>query len=212
MGKKPYFFVITLLIIISNVAGGQSKYYKRSEPTMTFGIKTGINYANQSSPGNDGVFETKSLLLLHVGGYYSYRLHQYFIIQPELILSAKGSHWTDRFDDVKDIITYLDMPVLLKYHPVRDFNIHLGPQPGYTLKALQKDMKTGVTSDISYAYRKFDLGMVLGVEATVKPRLKIILRYVRGLMSATNDDFYEFRCYNNYLQLSLSYRLSGDYR
>jgi len=211
---KYTLFILALLVIILNtsVVEGQSKYFKRSEPKITYGIKTGITLSSQSSPANDGVFEVNSLLLFHAGGYYSYRFSRYFIIQPELILSGKGSHWTDRYDDKKDIITYVDLPVLLKYQPVRNFNIHLGPQPAYVLKALQKDLETGVSSDISYIYNKIDLSLAGGVEVNLQERIKLILRYVRGLTSATNDVGYDVKCFNSYFQFSVSYRLSGRNR
>jgi hypothetical protein len=210
--KRLLFLLLILPILNINIIHGQSKYFKRSEPKITFGIKTGINLANQSSPGSEDVFESKSLLLFHVGGYYSYRFSPYFIIQPELILSGKGSRWSDIFDEKKDIITYLDLPVIVKYQPVKNFNFQLGFQPGYTMKTLQKDLKTGVSSDLSYAYNKLDFSLVGGAEAFLQPRLKLVIRYVRGLVSATNNEYYDFKCFNNYFQFSISYRLSGDNR
>lgn len=211
--KNSLFFLNVLIIFINaSVVEGQSKYFKRSEPKITYGIKTGITLSSQSSPANDGVFDVRSLLLFHVGGYYSYRFSRYFIIQPEIILSGKGSHWTDRFDDKKDIVTYLDIPVLIKYQPVRNFNVNFGPQAGFVLKALQKDLETGVSSDISYIYNKFDLSLAGGIEISLQERLKLNLRYVRGLTSATNDVAYDYKCFNSYFNLSVSYRLSGRIR
>jgi hypothetical protein len=35
---------------------------------------------------------------------------------------------------------------------------------------------------------------------------------VRGLASATNGDYYDYKCFNNYFQLSVSYRLSRQYQ
>jgi len=206
------FLVLLLEILSASVVDGQSKYFKRSEPKITYGIKAGINLSSQASPDNDGVFDVKSLLLFHAGGYYSYRFSRYFIIQPELMLSGKGTHWTDRFDDKKDVVTYIDLPVLIKYQPSRNFNIHLGPQPGYVVKALQKDLETGVSSDISYIYNKIDLSLAFGIEFIPQERIKLILRYVRGLTSATNDVAYDVKCFNSYLQFSVSYRLSGRFR
>jgi len=211
--KNSLFFLNVLIIFINaSVVEGQSKYFKRSEPKITYGVKTGITLSSQSSPANDGVFDVKSLLLFHAGGYYSYRFSRYFIIQPEVILSGKGSHWTDRFDDKKDIVTYLDLPVLIKYQPVRNFNVNFGPQAGLVLKALQKDLETGVSSDISYIYNKFDLSLAGGIEISLQERLKLNLRYVRGLTSATNDVAYDYKCFNSYLNFSVSYRLSGRIR
>jgi hypothetical protein len=206
---KKHSLVLVLVILCCYVVEGQSKYYKRSEPKQTYGIKAGITIASQLSPDNDGVFEVKSLLLFHAGGYYSYRFNRNFIVQPELMISGKGSHWTDPYDDIKDIITYLDLPVLIKYQLERNFNIHLGPQVGYVIKALQKDLKTGMSSDISYIYNKFDFSLVGGLEVSLHPRIKLMLRYVQGLSSATNDFVYEYKCFNSYFQFSLSYRLSG---
>ena len=209
--RKNFIFLILLFTVLKlNIVEGQSKYFRRSEPETTFGIKAGVNLANQSSPGNDGVFDSKSILLFHVGGYYSYRFSQFFIIQPELILSGKGSRWSDIYDDKKDIITYLDLPVMLKYQPLKNFNFQLGIQPGYALKVLQKDLKEGVSSDLAYAYNKLDLGITGGIEAFLQPRLKLTIRYVRGIKSATNDEYYDFKCFNNFLQFSVSYRISGE--
>ena len=199
---------IVLMVLFLSTAGAQSKYFKRSEPKITYGVKAGLNLASQSSPENDGVFEVESLLLFNAGAYYSYRFSRNFIFQPELLISMKGTEWTDRYDNMKDIVTYIDLPLLFKYQPVRNFNVHLGPQPGYALKVLQKDLKTGISSDISYIYNDFDLGFVLGVETVIHDRLKASLRYVRGLVSATNDISYEYKCYNNFFQVALSYRLS----
>lgn len=211
--RKNFIFLLLLFTVLNhNNIKGQSKYFKRSEPKITFGIKAGVNLANQSSPGSEGVFESKSILLFHIGGYYSYRFSQFFIIQPELILSGKGSHWSDIYDDKKDIITYLDLPLMVKYQPFKNFSFQLGLQSGYALKVLQKDLKSGVSSDLAYAYNKLDLGIAGGIEAFLQPRLKLILRYVRGVKSATNNEYYDFRCFNNYLQFSVSYRISREYR
>lgn len=212
MKNKLFFFVLIFEILNASAVFGQSKYFKPSEPKITYGIKAGINLASQASPDNDGVFDVKSILLFHAGGYYSYKFSRYFIIQTELMLSGKGTHWTDRFDDKKEIITYIDLPVLIKYQPVRNFNIHFGPQPGYVVKALQKDLETGVSSDISYIYNNIDFSLAGGIELSLQKRLKLSLRYVRGLTSATNDVGYDVKCFNSYLQFSLSYRLSGRNR
>jgi hypothetical protein len=208
--KYLLFFILLFTILNKNIIEGQSKYFKRAEPKITFGLKTGLNIANQSSPGSENVFESKNLLLFHIGGYYSYRFTQFFIIQPELILTGKGSRWSDIYDDKKDIITYIDLPVMVKYQPVKRLNFQLGLQPGYALKILQKDLKTGVSSDLEYAYNKLDLGLAGGVEAFLQPRLKLTVRYVRGLISATNNEYYDFKCFNNFLQFSVSYRISGE--
>jgi len=125
------------------------------------------------------------------------------------MVSGKGSHWQDNYDNEKDIVTYIDLPILLRYQPLNFLNIHAGPQIGLMLNAKQKDMETGIKININDYYQNFDYGFVFGAEANLPNNLNLTLRYIMGLFSATTDIMYVDPWKNNLIQISLGYRITG---
>jgi hypothetical protein len=118
-------------------------------------------------------------------------------------------HWKDFYDDMKDLLTYIDIPLIIKYQPARFVNIQAGPQIGFRLRAMQKDLETEVKTKINDYYNFFDLGVACGVEANLPNRINLTVRYVFGISPATTDVLYIDPWYNNFLQLSLGYRIRG---
>jgi hypothetical protein len=194
-----------------SIIEGQSKYYKGAQPKFGYGVKAGINIANQSSHGNDTVTVAKNIIALNAGGYCNYSFNKYVSIQTELMLSGKGSDWEDPYDEMIDLPLYIDIPLLVKYKPVDVINIYAGPQVGCRILATQKDVETGIKSKINDYYNTFEYGLVFGVEANLPNRVNLTIRYVLGLSSATTDVQYIDSWYNNFLQLSVGYRLSGKW-
>jgi hypothetical protein len=124
------------------------------------------------------------------------------------MISGKGTHWKDPFFEGDDILTYLDMPILIKYQPVKLLNIHAGPEIGYRLRAIQKYVETGQKTDISDYYNKYDFGVAFGVETNLPFRVNITIRYVLGLKSASTT--YDKQWKNNFFQISAGYRILGN--
>ena len=208
--KRIFLFFLTFLIINSAVAIAQSKYYKRSAPKFNYGIKAGINIANQSSHGNDTITEVKNISGINVGGYCNYSFSKYFSVQPELMISGKGSHWKDPYDEMVDKPLYIDIPLLIKIQPVNYISVVAGPQAGFRIRAMQKDVETGTKTNINDYYNSLELGLVCGIEADLPNHLNLTVRYIFGLSSATTDVQYIDSWYNNVLQLSIGYILSGS--
>ena len=207
--KRIYLFFLTIFILNSAVTIAQSKYYKRAMPKFNYGIKAGINIANQSSHGNDTITDVKNVSRINVGGYCNYSFSKYFSVQPELIISGKGSHWKDPYDEMVDLPLYIDIPLLIKIQPVNYISVVAGPQAGLRIRAMQKEVETGVKTNINDYYNFLDLGLVCGLEANLPNRLNLTVRYIFGLSSATTDQQYIDPWYNNVLQLSVGYILSG---
>jgi hypothetical protein len=74
---------------------------------------------------------------------------------------------------------------------------------------MQKDMETGTKTNINDYYNFFDYGLVVGVEGNLPNNINLTARYVFGLSSATNDMEYLDPWYNNFLELSIGFRLKG---
>lgn len=209
MLKYLIIIAFLLLVIGNSVSVGQNKYYKRQEPKFGYGVKAGVNISSQSTPNEDADYDIRNIIRYNAGGYCNYFIYNFLAVQPELILSGKGVHWKDHYDDMKDILTYIDVPLMVRYQPVKFLNVQAGPQIGFRLKAMQKDMETGVKTKINDYYNFIDYGLAVGIEGNLPNRINLTVRYVFGLSSATNDLEYVDPWYNNFLQLSVGYRVDG---
>jgi hypothetical protein len=212
MKKSFPLLIIFLLMLIdtSDVYAQGNRYnYKKLESKFGYGIKAGVNMAYQSSSAQSADINVKNILGINAGGYCNYFPLKLLGVQAELMLSGKGAHWSDFYDDMKDIITYLDIPLLIKYQPARFINVHMGVQAGFRLSARQKDLKTGIRADIKDYYNFSEYCLTGGVEANLPNKINLTLRYVYGLTSATNEVQYIEPWTNKLVQFSVGYRFSG---
>ncbi len=200
-------FLLTDLVIIN---GQPTRYnYKRLQPKFSYGIKAGLNIAGQSSSGSDLGTVVKNIPGLNLGGFADYFIVSFLAVQAEVMVSGKGAHWRDFYDDMKDILTYIDIPLLIKYQPVEFINIHAGIVTGIRIKATQKNLETGFKTDIRNYYNFTDYGLAGGIEANLPNRISLTLRYIHGLSAATTDVQYIEPWKNNVIQFSAGYRFSG---
>ncbi len=195
--------VLTLLLLGITVS-------LTAQPGFGAGVKGGVNLATQVTTGSGEGVAVRSLIGFNAGVYGNVFILDFLAIQPELLVSSRGSDWDDPYYNVKDMLMYIDLPLLVRYQPVKYVNIHAGPQFGMLLSAKQQDDDTGEISDIKDWYNSLDMGVAFGAEANLPFRINLTVRYVIGLVSATNDVEYIEPWRNNFLQVSLGYRLIGD--
>jgi hypothetical protein len=181
-----------------------------AQPQIGAGVKGGINLSTQSTTGEGEGIAVRQLFGYNAGVFANLFFMDNFAFQTELLVSSRGSDWDDPYYNVRDLLTYLDLPLLFKYQPIKYANIHIGPQFGYLLRAKQEDKDDGEITDIKEWYNPLDIGLVLGAEANLPFKMNFTVRYVFGLVSATNDVEYWEPWRNNFLQFSLGYRLMGD--
>lgn len=174
------------------------------------GVKGGMNLATQTTTGEGAGVAVRQLIGYNGGVYGNFFITDMFGLQAELVVCTRGSDWDDVYYNVKDKLTYIDFPLLFKFQPIRYANIHVGPQFGYLLAAKQEDKNDGEIYDIMDWYNKLDVGLAFGTEANLPFRINFTVRYVLGLVSATNDEEYIDPWRNNFLQFSLGFRLIGD--
>jgi hypothetical protein len=196
---------ITVLII---VAFNISAFWPlNAQSKIGLGIKAGINISDQVTSGTGENVNVRSILRFNGGAYFTYFILDKLAVQPELLFSGKGSDWDDPVNDVKDLLTYIDVPVLIRYQPIGLVNIHAGPQFGYLLSATQKDKSSGDVMNVDDWYKKPDLGLVIGAEANLPFKVNLAVRYVIGLISTTTDVEYIEPWLNNFFQISLGFRI-----
>lgn len=187
----------------------KSGHFKKSKEKFGAGIKAGLNYSSQYIKGANNAVDFKYTLGMSAGAYCNYFLLDFLAIQPELMVSTKGSKWKNQFYDAKYNLLYIDLPILIRYQPIDLINIHAGPQFSYLVTAMQKDFGNNTTTNVRGNYYKFDMGMVVGVEANLPMGINLTVRYILGLNPATNGAQYTEVWRNKSFQVSLGYRLLG---
>lgn len=197
-----------VLLIIGVIVFSLTDVYGQTE--KGFGIKAGINFSDQVTTETGEGVNVRSILRLHGGAYFNYYFLDKLAIQPELMISGKGSDWDDPYYNVRDLLTYIDIPVMVKYQVIKMVNINAGPQFGYLLKAMQKDNDSGDKENIKDYYKKPDFAFAIGAEANLPYRINLSIRYVIGLLDTTTDVEYIEPWRNNFFQISAGFRIMGN--
>lgn len=144
---------------------------------------------------------------LNAGLFASLDLGQPFSVQPELLFSMKGDKAPASFSDAQTILTYIDLPVALRYTSEGGLFAEAGPQAGYLLSAKYTN-PIGEKVDAKDAFRKIDAGFLVG--AGYQPRkggLGVGARYNGSVLSAPKDlpDGTSVSLRNSAIQLYVTY-------
>lgn len=145
---------------------------------LTGGLKAGMNIANIYGDDVEDVWDPK--IGICVGGFITYSINDIFAIQPELLLSIKGSKAEEEIlgETVKTTmsLTYLEIPVLAKLGP-----LFVGPSLAIKLSGKRKI--DSAKADIENL-KSTDFGLVFGggVDFDLGPgKLTVDARYTLGL-------------------------------
>ncbi len=173
---KRTLFAIAI-IFISTASFSQAK--------VEIGAKGGINLSSLSG-NNVG----DNVTAYHGGAYTLIKITK-FGIQPEALFSKRGS---DKVD-----LSYLDVPVMLKFYVAGGFNLQAGPQFGIILNAEDEDGQ-----DLKSALENSDLSAAFGAGIDLPMGLNVTGRYIIGLKDVDKGTG---EVKNNMFQLSVGYSL-----
>jgi hypothetical protein len=170
--KKTILFTVLLIAISMNM---QAQLFK-------FGIKGGVNYANQSGSGitiNSDNYDREAITSYHAGLIAEIKVTDGFSVQPELLYSTQGATYKNAFEEFKNELGYLSIPVLAKINFNKTVSLDLGPQASFLLSERNnvnfKDAET------------FEFGVAGGLTLNVTKNLFLQGRYVLGLTEASQD-------------------------
>jgi opacity protein-like surface antigen len=170
---KKTILVAALLFAISSSMQAQ---------LVKFGIKAGLNYANQTGTNvtvNSGNYNKDAITSYHAGLVAEIKLLDSFSIQPELLYSTQGATYKYAAEEFKNELGYLSIPVLAKINLNRVISLELGPQASFLLSERNDfDVKDANT---------FDFAVVGGLGLNITDHFFIQGRYGLGLTDASKN-------------------------
>ncbi|MFV7235682.1 porin family protein [Flavobacterium sp. ZB4R12] len=192
---KTKFLTIALFIGLTSTIKAQENTTNKSNG----GIKGGYNLAAVSFDG-DG--ETEQRHSFHVGVYGESFISESFSIQPELMYSQQGYVITNSNGTFTQKLNYINLPIMLKAYPSKNFFLEAGPQIG--LAVSHKEEYDGLFSGSQeYDPNSFDWGLNFGGGFKTDSGISLGVRYHLGL----GDLYDEGKAQNRVWQFSIGFDL-----
>lgn len=191
-------FLIGIALLTAQLSFAQTSIWDR----FSFGLKAGANYTDFDNAN----FETEGLAGFHAGAIINFRITDNWSIQEDFLYSTQGAKLKNNMfgSDAKIKLSYLAVPIVVKYHS----NIGLYGEIGGQANMLIKDAENTGFGDFA---DKVDAGMVGGIGYQFRQGpakgLGIGARYYYGLMDVGkfNSTTIKSDFKNTNIQLSLSY-------
>ena len=164
---------------------------------ITPGIKGGLNISDVTSMNGD------NRLSGHVGLYLHSKIAPQWAIQPEILYSGQGQRFWSGNTEYTLALSYIQIPMMFQFYPVRHFYLEFGPELGFLLSANVKH--DGDKSEVDDDYRKADVSFGVGAGIQVTRMLGFYARYNAGLADISKDDNRDQ--FNRVGQIGLSIKL-----
>lgn len=139
-----------------------------------FGLKAGVNVSNFSGSSFDNV-DKKALVGFNGGAFLNFLLGDNFMISPEALFSSQGAKIKSAGTETNLKVSYLTVPVLLRYRFNGGFYVEAGPQVSFKLNENTDNLP------IDNFAKNLDLAIDAGVGYHSNMGLGIGARYVAGL-------------------------------
>ncbi|KDN54281.1 porin family protein [Flavobacterium seoulense] len=146
--------------------------------SIRFGVKGGVNFANQYGDGFPDV-DKEGITSYHAGLVSEIKLMDRFAIQPELLYSTQGATYKNAVEEFKNELGYLSIPVLAKIYLSESVSLELGPQASFLLNE-RNDF------DVEDA-KTFEFAVVGGLGLNITKNLFVQARYGLGLTEASKE-------------------------
>lgn len=197
---KKTIFIIAFFAIISNVSA-----------QFTIGPKVGLNVSKEHY-GEEHIDEDIDFRTgLNAGVFGRYEINNRFNLQAELLYSQQGYKidipivdygGMEILDKCKIMSHYLNIPVLLKYYPIKNLFIEAGPQIGFCLDSkISPEYKDLDKLDV--AYNTVDFSLAGGIGVHLGYGLSFNARYNHGFTKTMKESEWK----NRVIQFSLAYDL-----
>lgn len=156
----------------------------------TFGVKANAQISNLYG---DDVDDLDSKFGFNVGGYANIRFSEAFAFQPELLFAMQGAKGSEGGMDAKMNLSYITVPLMVKWYFYDGFNAEFGPQIG--LNVIDKVKYDGTEDDGTYDFEEvfgdsaetIDFGVNIGAGYEMENGINFSARYGIGLTDVIKD-------------------------
>ena len=183
-----------------------------------FGIKGGLNSSNFSGDTEGADF--KSRVGFNIGAFAAIKLSEKITLQPEILFSTQGAKadnvvvpYNDVYytADVKFNLSYINVPVMIKYYVSDKFNLEVGPQIGFLTSAKTSTKVVGISQtseqDAKDSFESVDFGLNFGAGYDFTENVFAGIRYNLGLANiAKTQSGDNSKIHNNVFSLSVGYK------
>lgn len=138
---------------------------------FSIGPKAGLNISNYTG----GNIESDALVGYHLGGMLNYGFGNVFSIQPEVLFSTQGAKVENNGNKSDFKISYVTVPVMLKFKSNGGFYFEFGPQVGFRSSSDIPDQT------INNFAKNLDLAAGVGIGYHSPIGLGVGVRYLAGL-------------------------------
>jgi hypothetical protein len=151
-----------------------------AQAQLTPGIKGGLNLTDVSN------FNGDNRVSGHVGLFLHHTINSRWCIQPEVLYSGQGQKYNTGEGERTLALSYIQVPVMIQYYPVRQLYFEAGPQIAFLTSAKSKGDNGDVEVDGNY--NKADFGLNLGVGIAATKQLGFYGRYNAGLTDISKNN------------------------
>ena len=170
------------------------------------GVRAGIGSSNFSNGDVQRGFS--SLIRPHLGAYYGLEATEKLTVEPGLFFSGKGIRTccnTSTNKEFEESLSYLDIPVLVRYAVNEDFNVFAGPQAGFLLARTytSDDKKFTDTAPVG----GYEIGGVFGAGYKLTSGINLQASYDFGIAPFK---YFQADVNNTVFKLSVGYTLPSQ--
>lgn len=187
---------LAALLLISATAMAQN---------FQLGVKGGANFSNFTGGDFENI-DKKMLVGFHAGAFVNFLFGDHLSLQPEVLFSSQGAKLKNAGNEENFRVSYVNVPVMVKYRFTGGFYLEAGPQIGFKVS---EDVPDQTIKDFA---KSTDLSVAGGLGWHSDMGLGIGARYIAGLskvgdFDASNIDP-DFK--NSTIQVSLFYTLFNN--
>lgn len=194
--KKQNILVIAILFMAAGLSA------------QSFGVRAGVNMASQSWSEDAGI-DLSSRTGFYVGAIAEFGISENLFLQGELDYIQKGAKAEFLGEENEQTVSYLEVPILLKYKmglgEMLGLHITAGPTLGYALNGTTDDEDIDFDED---GYERFELGASIGAGVglgVAGGMLSLEVRYGLGFTNLVSDEDVDLTVTNKGLSVGLAY-------
>ena len=159
--------ILSLMLLTSTLSFSQS---------FSLGPKAGVNISNYTG----GDIDSDALVGYHLGAVLNYGFGDVFSIHPEVLFSTQGAKVSNGGAKSDFKISYVTVPIMLKFKTNGGFYFEAGPQAGFRTSSDLGDQS------INNFAKNLDISLGAGIGYQSKIGLGVGARYIAGLTKVGN--------------------------